>query len=81
MPIHSWEGTFRPIDINLSVYFTGRIVYCYSINTCNNISIFILKWSLKTDNIYMYIKVILTIRLSQMCFTNHDGFKQNLISF
>ena len=55
MPIHSWEGTFRPIDINLSVYFAGRIVYCYSINTCNNISIFILKWSLKTDNIYMYI--------------------------
>ena len=51
MPIHSWEGTFRLIDINLSVYFAGRIVYCYSINMCSNISIFILKWSLKTDNI------------------------------
>ena len=65
--MHSWEGTFRLIDINLSAYFAGRIVYCYSINTCNcnNISVFILKWFLKTDNIYMYIQVILTIRLSQ----------------
>ena len=66
MPIHSWKETFRLLDINLSVDFAGRIVYYYSINMCNNISIFILKWSLKTDNIYMYIYLsVLTIRLSQ----------------